>query len=61
MPGIVPMAGTGITSGVADVLSVAGDVFAFISSNSLGILLIGVILVGVGFRVFRSMKNTTIG
>lgn len=53
--------GTSIISGVADVISVAGQAVTFMTSNPLCLLFIGASVLGIGFGIFRKAKGSSRG
>lgn len=54
-------AGSSITSGVTDVLSVAAQAVTFLTGNPLCLIFIGASLLGIGFGIFKKAKGSSRG
>lgn len=50
-----------ITSGVAEVLTIATQCVTFITGNPLCLIFIGAALLGLGFKVFTDAKSASNG
>ena len=59
MPILTASSGTSIISGVADVISVAGQAVTFLTNNPLCLLYIGASVLLVGFGIFKAAKRSS--